>query len=246
MSTIDEVIDDLTAVVERARVERSRLGYFAALYRNVTIRVQEGIAAGQFEDGARMERLDVIFARRYLDALRAYRAGQSPTRSWTVAFRMANSWPLLVVQHLLLGIHAHINLDLAIAAAETSPGSDLRGLERDFNSINAVLGEMMDDVQKRLARVSPWMGVLDRVGARRDEEIFTFALTRSRDLAWQTANILNVAPRALWPAKIDVHDRAVAALALPIHNPGFYVRTALVGARLRESARIDQIIDALS
>ena len=51
--TIDDVVDQLTQVVTRAKHERSRLGYFAALYRNVTVRVRDGIAAGRFEDGAR-------------------------------------------------------------------------------------------------------------------------------------------------------------------------------------------------
>ena len=74
--TIDEVIEHLDDVIALARSEKSRLGYFAVLYRNVTIKVKEGILAGSFEDGARMERLDVAFANRYLDALKRYRQGE--------------------------------------------------------------------------------------------------------------------------------------------------------------------------
>ena len=244
--TIDDVVDQLTQIVARARSDRSRLGYFAALYRNVTIRVRDGIAAGRFQDGARIERLDVIFARRYLEALAAHRAGQQHSRCWNVAFLQAKSWPLLIVQHLLLGINAHINLDLAIAAAETSPGADLPALRKDFDEINAVLREMLDDVQIRIARVSPWLGVLDRLGCRTDEEIFTFGLNKSRDLAWKTALFLNQNPRANWQTQIDLHDRAVAALAVPIYNPGLYLRAALLGARAREAADVGIVIDALS
>ncbi|MGH7468949.1 MAG: DUF5995 family protein [Longimicrobiales bacterium] len=246
LATIDDVIHELTRIVERAKADRSRLGYFAALYRNVTIRVRDGVAAGRFEDGARIQRLDVLFAARYLDALRTYRAGHQPTRSWAVAFRMAQSWPLLIIQHLLLGIHAHINLDLAIAAVETSPGAELSGLKRDFDSINDVLGEMLDDVQNRIARVSPWAGVLDRLGARTDEEIFTFGLGKSRALSWQAALSLNQVQGPLRMAQVDLHDRAVATLATPIYNPGLFVRTALMGVRAREIGDIGAIIDALS
>src|SRR6266851_378283 len=60
--TIDDVLIELDQIILRARNERSRLGFFPTLYRNVTIRVKEGIAAGAFEDGARMEKLDVTFA----------------------------------------------------------------------------------------------------------------------------------------------------------------------------------------
>jgi hypothetical protein len=53
--TIDEVVERLTAIIERSLSERSRLGYFAALYRKVTVTVQEGIKDGLFDDGDRME-----------------------------------------------------------------------------------------------------------------------------------------------------------------------------------------------
>src|SRR5215216_7912660 len=55
--TIDEVIEHLDDLIAHARRAKNRLGYFAALYRNVTIKVKEGILAGSFEDAARMERL---------------------------------------------------------------------------------------------------------------------------------------------------------------------------------------------
>ena len=75
-STIGEVIAELTAIVEWAKSANSRLGYFPALYRNVTIKVRDGIASGLFEDGPRMERLDVLFASRYLAAFNGWREGK--------------------------------------------------------------------------------------------------------------------------------------------------------------------------
>ena len=44
------------------------MGYFATLYRKVTIQVKKGIADNFFDDGPRMERLDVILANRYTQA----------------------------------------------------------------------------------------------------------------------------------------------------------------------------------
>ena len=124
-ATIDEVIAQLDEVIDRARREGSRVGYFPALYRKVTVAVKEGIAAGRFEDGQRMERLDVVFANRYLEAMAAWRAGEPPTRSWQLSFEAAGRWWPIVLQHLLLGMNAHINLDLGVAAARTAPGAEL-------------------------------------------------------------------------------------------------------------------------
>jgi hypothetical protein len=55
--TIDDVIRRLDLVVDDASARGSRRGYFAALYRKVTNRVKRAIEEGDFEDGARMERL---------------------------------------------------------------------------------------------------------------------------------------------------------------------------------------------
>ena len=75
--TIDEVVERLTEIVEWSRAANSRLGYFAALYRKVTVKVHEGIADGFFDEGDRMERLDVIFANRYLEAFRGPPRGKT-------------------------------------------------------------------------------------------------------------------------------------------------------------------------
>ena len=120
--TIDQVIQQLDDIVDWSLSHNSRLGYFAALYRKVTLKVKEGINTGFFEDGPRMERLDVIFADRYLEAFEQNQKKIPPTRSWQFAFETCKRWWPIVLQHLLLGMNAHINLDLGIAAARTSPG----------------------------------------------------------------------------------------------------------------------------
>ncbi len=243
--TIDEVISKLDAIIERSRRDNDRSGYFACLYRNVTINVKRGIATGRFQDGARMEKLDVLFANRYLDAYDAWRAGKPTTRSWKAAFTAAGSWPPLIVQHLMLGINAHINLDLGIAAVQTCNGDPLLALKHDFDAINNLLGEMLDDVQMRIAKVSPWMGILDSVGCRTDEQICGFCLNQARDISWLSANTLHPLSAPQLATEIDRADCRVAALAEPIRNPGLYLSSALLLARVRESNDVRRVIDAL-
>jgi hypothetical protein len=245
-ATIGEVVSRLDAVIARARRENSRLGLFACLYRSVTVRVAQGITAGRFQDGPRMERLDVIFANRYLAALEAYQAGRSPTRSWQVSFDAARGGNLLILQHLLLGINAHINLDLGVAAAQTAPGAQINALKHDFDEISNLLGEMLNEVQDRIARVSPWMGILDRLGMRTDEEICTFCLGGSRDLAWKWAQRFATVDRGRVPQEIEALDAVVAVMARAIHKPHFWLRPVLAAVRLREPGDVGRILDALS
>ena len=245
-ATLDEVVARLDAVIAQARRDNSRLGFFACLYRSVTVRVRDGIAAGRFQDGPRMARLDVAFANRYLAALDAYQHGRPHTRSWTAAFDAGRGGSLLILQHLLLGMNAHINLDLGVAAAQTSPGRDLPALEHDFREISRLLGEMLDEVQDRLARVSPWMGVLDWIGARTDEEICTFCLGGSRDLAWRWAQRFSIVDSTRLQHEIGLLDAVVAELAKPIAKPAPLLRPVLAMVRLREPKDVGRVLDALT
>ncbi len=127
-TSIDEVIAQLTAIIEWSKQNNSRIGYFAALYRKVTIQVKKGITDNFFDDGPRMERLDIIFANRYIHACYQYQTEQTPTQSWVRAFNETEHWWPIVLQHLLIGMNAHINLDLGLAAAETVPPGELPGL----------------------------------------------------------------------------------------------------------------------
>jgi hypothetical protein len=243
---IDEVIARLDEVIARSRRERSRLGYFALLYRNVTIKVKEGIQAGRFEDGARMERLDVCFANRYLDAYDCYRRGAGTSTCWLASFRAADSWFPIVLQHLLLGMNAHINLDLAVAAAETAPGDQIDGLRHDFDRINDILGAMIGDVQDRLARVSYYMTIVDRFGGRADEAVLNFSINRAREASWRVAVRLAKLTPVEREREIQEIDGRVALLARLIQYPGVGLRAANVLVRFSEGRDLARIYDILA
>jgi hypothetical protein len=80
--TVDEVIQQLDEIIDQSYWQKSRLGYFAALYRKVTVEVKKGIKCGFFNNGERMEYFDVVFANRYFDALEQYQSNMVPTKSW--------------------------------------------------------------------------------------------------------------------------------------------------------------------
>ena len=245
-ATIDEVIERLDEVVGRARRDRSRNGYFAALYRKVTVSVRDGIRAGRFEDGERLERLDVIFANRYLEAVAAAERGERPTRSWQVSFTAASGWWPIVLQHLLLGMNAHINLDLGIAAARTAPGGELAGLENDFNRINDVLAELTGGVKEELAAVWPRLRRLDRKAGRVDDRVIQFSITKARDHAWKLAQRLAPLATEDQAAEIATADRKVAKLGHVIWRPGPIARLKLGFIRLGERGTVPEIIELLS
>lgn len=243
---IDDVLEALQAAVRQAIAERSRLGYFAAMYRKVTLRVKEGIEQGFFDDGERMERLDVTFAGRYLSALADHRAGRRPTRCWELAFEAASDARPLIVQHLLLGINAHINLDLGIAAAHTSPGSALPGLRRDFDRVNEILGQMTRRVLDEIDSVSPLIGWLDWMGGRHDEEVIRFSIEVARAEAWRFAAELAPLPAGAWAGPIGARDARVTHLGRRVRDPGFPLQAGLYLIRAAESNDVRHVVEVLN
>lgn len=67
-TTITEVVQHLDEILQWSRNNQSRLGYFAALYRAVTVNVKERLGTGFFHDDARLEQVGVVFANRYFAA----------------------------------------------------------------------------------------------------------------------------------------------------------------------------------
>ena len=245
--TIDEVLIELDQIILHAREQRDRLGFFATLYRNVTIKVKSGIAAGLFEDGPRMEKLDVTFANRYLEALGSFRRNEPLSKCWLTSFQLAATWSPIILQHLLTGMNAHINLDLGIAAQTVAPGSELPSLQNDFNQINNILGGMIVKVRSDIEEVSPWIKLLDRYASQTEDRFINFSLGKARESAWLVANMINSTPAEKLTRELNILDEGVAKLGSLIGSPKeWLISIGLHVIRIRESNDVPHIIDVLS
>jgi hypothetical protein len=209
----EHAVRDLEHIRDSCRGEQDRNAYFAALYGRVTLAVHQRAQAGRFDDPERMQRFVVEFARRYTEAFWARRSGGSTTRSWAVAFDAAAEPGPLVLQHLMLGMNAHINLDLGIVAATLarSDGS-LARLEGDFRAINDVLGELVDRCQAAVVAASPALAIADLLLAERDEDVTRFSLRLAREGAWAFAQEIYASPAASTESIIAARDRKIAEL----------------------------------
>ncbi len=202
--TLEQVVDEMGGIVASCSAEGSRLGVFPAMYHRVTVTVADGITDGHFTDPERVARLVSIFAGFYLDAYAAKRAGRSPSRCWDLSSDFARRGRGSIVQHLLLGMNAHINLDLGVATAAVSTREDLPTLRSDFDLVNGVLFALLDAFQDGLGRVSPWMARLDRIGLGFDEELMRVGIRLGRAEAWDFAELL---------VGLEEQDRAAAIAA---------------------------------
>ena len=222
MTRLDAVISALDSVIDWAIAASSRLGYFAALYKRITIAVATAVQNGAFEDGPRMERFDAEFASRYFDALNGYfhpKDFPKPTRSWQKTFDAADRDDLIILQHMLAGVNAHIDLDLGIAAQNIAPAMKLPTLHDDFDTINAVLASQVQGIVDDINQLSPDLAELYQILAGNEVFVISQAIAAMRDSAWRFAIVLAFVPRFARPTTIWARDRQVAAQAELIYHP---------------------------
>lgn len=244
-ATIDEVIVLLEEIIKASVNEESPLGYFASLYRKVTIKIKDGVANGVFQDGSRMEKLDVVFANRYLKAYYQYMAGQNPSVCWKFAFvKGGEYWPI-VLQHLLLGINAHINLDLGVAAAQVCPGNAIHDLKTDFDKINEILSELVDDVENALSEVWPRLKTILKYTSGADTFLIDFSMQTAREGAWKFAVELASLTTVQSETMIFGRDESVRKIAALVSNPGFVASSAFKFIRIFERGTVAEKIAVL-
>jgi hypothetical protein len=220
--TIDEVLSILEIIIADAERNGNRTGYFAALYHKVTSQVKNGIARGIFNDGTRMERLDVLFANRYLEAFESWQNHKPLTRSWEVAFAATEKSSPLILQHLLLGISAHINLDLGIAAVEVMKSEKLDNIHHDFDTINAIISSLTYEVIHELDRMSPLLSFIGFHANKTNSFLVQFSIGNARDGAWCFAEELSQLKDAEYTAHIAQRDADISRLgASLVNNSGF-------------------------
>ncbi len=174
--------------------------FFLACYRLMTRQMFAGLATGRFRDQAWVTQLVHHFAGYYFTALAAYDGhGSGPLPAvWQRTFDLASQPTTLVIQHLLLGVNAHINCDLVLVLDDLlSP--TWAGLapavraerHHDYLLVNQIIGETIDMVQTEV--VAPYahaLGLADLLAGPLDEWATARLIRNWRDDVWQRVLVL--------------------------------------------------------
>jgi hypothetical protein len=175
--------------------------YFLATYLRTTRAVKEELDRGGFRDTAWVERWDVAFADLYLDALEAAEAGRRPPAPWAVAFAAGEQDRLPPLRHVLLGMNAHINYDLAqsllavISEEEFDDPELLASRAADHEHIDAVLVARVGAEDSELESLSGGRSLVDRLLQPLNRLATKRFLRESRAKVWANARVLDAARR---------------------------------------------------
>ncbi|MCK3684037.1 DUF5995 family protein [Maribellus sp. YY47] len=162
------------------------------------------------------------------------------------AFKQAKNNQLLVIQHLLLGINAHINLDLGIAAAEVSEPGKINRIENDFNQINQVLSSLVEEVQGNLSSIWPFLQKILSLSGKIDNFVIDFSMKLARDGAWKFATDIANHDRLEWPEQISIRDQKVAKIEQIIIRPRKWIQFIIWIIRLSEKGTVAEKIEKLT
>ena len=243
--TIDDVLEILAAIVADTRAKTDPLGYFPALYRQVTLEVKVGIERGIFDDGPRMARFDALFANEYFAAYEKFRANRSPSRVWRFAFDRSRSGRLIILQNLLLSINAHINLHLGVVAGKTFRGSALEDFHDDFNRINDILGSLIQPARDTVEQFSPLLEDLTGIGGDDVALALEFSVEAARDDAWREATLISLMPSEIRPLAVGALDAKAKLLGRVVADPAEPLATVVRRIQRAESTDVAEIITAL-
>ena len=228
-TTATEAYECLTAVSGRLREIGDPRAIFPDIYAVVTRRVRDLLPSSPrpfFFEPRFISRLAGRFCELYLRALARSLDGD-PERigAWAAADRARATDRALPIQHVILGLNAHINFDLALGlhANVLSFGGDRdpAAMERylhDHDAVNEILAEALPEVLSLLADRygCPAARLLVDMGAARApiDRVVLFTLARWRTRVWADLLDLLRAPgpeeRHRVEARMDRRSRVLA------------------------------------
>ncbi len=224
-NSIDEVIQQLEALVLTSEQEESPAGYFAALYLDVTRTIKAAIDQGTvFENNQRMEAVDLCFASRYFDAMATLGNDKAPTLPWQITFAALKMTGIVVDQHLLAAANAHINFDLAIAVGQTCRGDEIAGFKKDFDTMNAILFRMNNAVNGMIVRIWPPISLVLHVFGSDMLWIEDAVMKKDRTRAWSYAVRIATAGEAMQQAVIREMEIKVWRAGVQLILPPLWLR----------------------
>ncbi len=214
VGSIAEAIDRMTTIAD-ALPETDGVACFNRMYLTVTRAVGAHMGTEFFADPVFMDRLDVVFANRYLAALDSWAAdAASVCRSWRALISRHTRADVAPLQFAVAGMNAHINHDLPLALVATcrEAGTELGDGSHhdDFEKVNALLAQLTQAIRQSFE--TGVIADLDRRCPELENVVGNFSVTAAREVAWDNANTLGHLGdnRFLSDSFLDSLDRLVA------------------------------------
>ena len=203
-------------------------GVFATAYLHITQSIGAALEENSFQDNYWSRDYLICFANHYRKSILSYEIGKLNVvpKSWRLAFDLAQKNEGFIIQHLLLGINAHINHDLALALHDVKIDPERADKYRDHTTINIILEKATDGLKQNIAeKYAPILERLDHGLGTIDDEITAFSIPKAREHAWSMAIALTLSQtefeKRILQKSLDEQAAIISHLILasPIQHP---------------------------
>jgi hypothetical protein len=205
-----EALAALDAVTRALIARGDRRAAFPDIYAIITRRVAESVAlgeAGLFWEPRWISRLAGRFCERYVATLRWSMAGDSQdTGAWSIAYACCKLGDMRPMHHVVLGLSAHINFDLALGIADTvrefgGAGDEARmsRYKHDHDAVNHLLRASVPEA-------------FDHLGGRLDCDLSRFIYRHTYGAAeWLAMGVLSAWRERVWSDATELLAATTAA-----------------------------------
>jgi hypothetical protein len=216
--TIGDVIARMQAI-DSLLPATDGLKWFNRLYSMVTQQVDFHPPNGEWQSPVWFNRLDVVFANFYFDAIANFLAGRPVPAAWKVLLEARFDTGIDRIQFALAGMNAHINHDLALALmavdAELNIVPSRNGLEfADYQSVNGLLNTVMPAALTMLA--TDTLGGLAQDTGKIGRLLAFWNICSARDVAWEFADHLRALVGPSRDAALSTQGALTGALSRAI------------------------------
>lgn len=195
---IPDILTRMNIQAAKWKSENDNRAIFLECYSMMTSNMLDAIAAKRFLDCQWVEKLLHKFADYYFEALFCYDCGNNTPKVWQEVHEASQSHNLHVVQHLLIGVNAHINYDLVLTLYDIlipewpNISNHTKNTRfRDHEMVNKIIAETIDKVQDEVIEVKePFMDIVDKALWRLDEILLTKLISKWRRNVWEQTNLL--------------------------------------------------------
>ena len=198
-----DIIERMQEQVDHWKAAGDARAIFLECYTLMTGNMLRAIDDGRFHDNRWARSLLLRFAEYYFQALESYDCRDEACATvWTFAHDCSCRRQLHVLQHLLLGINAHINYDLVLSLADLLepewdglPAAKRQLRYEDHCRVNEIIAATIDTVQDEVVEHhDPRMDLIDRLMGRLDERLLSGLINRWREEVWEKAMLLLATP----------------------------------------------------
>lgn len=188
--TVSDVIENLSQFEKRCIDSGDLRGVFTTAYLEITKAISNRIDSTSFKNPGWVTAYLIRFGNLYREALFFSDTAnyERVPKSWKIAFETAKTGDGLIIQHLLLGINAHINHDLAIALCDVKIDPVRSDKHHDHTEVNNILRETTENLKSEVTiKYAPILKRLDRKTGYISNDAANFSIPKAREHAWSFA-----------------------------------------------------------